>query len=81
MSKHTRKWRSIIGLALMYVAIMLNITWVWGLFYLFWVVPDIVTRRTYFMEEIDRDEHPVLYFVVVISFLFLAIYTLTLFPK
>lgn len=67
------KWRSILGLIMVYVAVWFNLSWVWGILFLLWVFPDISAGVTYFMEPIYRKENPVLYWVIVISWILLSI--------
>ncbi|NER37864.1 MAG: hypothetical protein F6J93_28550 [Oscillatoria sp. SIO1A7] len=61
------KWRTILGLLLMYVAIALNWQWIWGLFSLYWIIPDFFTGVTYFIEPISRQEEPILYWLIMIT--------------
>ena len=75
--KKAAKWRTIIGLAIMFTAVIVQINWIWGVFYLYWVIPDIVRGRAYFIEDVDKTENPILYYVIIFSFLFLSFYVLT----
>ncbi|OIQ18111.1 MAG: hypothetical protein BM557_07800 [Flavobacterium sp. MedPE-SWcel] len=71
------KWRTIIALILMYIAIFNNWEWVWGVLFLFWVIPDLFTGTTYFIEPINKKETPLLYWVIVISWILMAFYSLS----
>ncbi len=75
--KRTLKWRTSVGLVLLAVALLMDWTWMWGLLFLFWVVPDFFTGVTYFIEEIRRDEHPLLYWIIVVTWTGLSLYMLT----
>lgn len=72
-------WRSILGLILVWVATMYNLSWAWGVLFLFWVVPDLFSGVTYFMEPIYRVERPLLYWAIVISWLLMSIYMMASF--
>ena len=61
------KWRTIIGLLIIYGAAIFNWQWIWGIFSLYWIIPDIFTGVTYFIEPISRREHPVLYWLILIT--------------
>ena len=65
MAKSTKstaiKWRTIIGLIFIYLAVWFNWQWAWGILFLLWVIPDLFTGVTYFMEPIEKTENPVLY--------------------
>jgi hypothetical protein len=71
------KWRTITALILMYVAILMNWEWTWGILFLFWVIPDVFTGITYFIEPISKKENPILYWVIIVSWLLMSIYSLS----
>ena len=68
------KWRSILGLILIYIALWFNWSWLWGMLFLFWAVAGILSDVTYFMEPIEKEENPILYWVINSSWLLMAIY-------
>ncbi|MCT4698736.1 hypothetical protein [Tenacibaculum haliotis] len=73
----TKKWRTIIALILMYIAIFMNYRWVWGILFLFWVIPDIFNGITYFIEPISKKDHLFLFWVIIITWLLMALYSLS----
>ncbi|WP_299104255.1 hypothetical protein [uncultured Tenacibaculum sp.] len=75
--KSTTKWRTIIALILMYIAIFMNWEWAWGILFLFWIIPDLFSGVTYFIEPIFRKKNTILYWVIVISWLLMALYSLS----
>lgn len=70
------KWRPLLGLGLIFCAILFNWNWIWSLLFLLWVIPDIVSGVTYFLEPIYKLENPALYWAVIITWLTLSIYPL-----
>ena len=73
--KNPIKWRTIIALLLMYTAILMNWQWVWGLLFMFWVVPDIISGVTYFIEPIEKKTNPILYWIIIVSWVLMALYS------
>jgi hypothetical protein len=71
------KWRTILALVLVYLATFMNWNWVWGVLFLYWVLPDIFSGVTYFVEPIYKKEHPNLYWVIILSWILLALYSLS----
>ncbi|WP_353778130.1 hypothetical protein [Winogradskyella sp. 3972H.M.0a.05] len=71
------KWRTIFAIVLMYIAIVMNWEWVWGILFLIWVVPDLFRGVTYFIEPIAKDENPVLYWIIVLTWLLMSVYSLS----
>jgi hypothetical protein len=69
------KWRTIIALILMYIAMFMNWEWAWGILFLFWVIPDIFSGVTYFIEPIEKRQNPILYWIIVVSWILMAIYS------
>ena len=70
------KWRTIFGLVMIYAAVIANWDWMWGVLYLYWILPDLALRRTHFIEEIDADRHPLLFWFLVITLLALSSFML-----
>ena len=72
------KWRTIIGLLLIYSTVVLypNYQWIWGVLFLYWVIPDLFTGTTYFIEPIKRSENVILYWLIVVTWLALSAWIL-----
>jgi hypothetical protein len=70
------KWRSVLGLLLVYIAVFLNWQWLWGVLFLFWIIPDFFTGETSFIEPIERQENPILYWTILLTWLVLSLYLL-----
>ncbi|WP_040281670.1 hypothetical protein [Psychroserpens damuponensis] len=75
--KKTMKWRTIIALVLMYIAMIMNWTWAWGILFLLWVIPDILRGTTYFIEPIEKKEHTLLYWIIIVSWILMAVYSIS----
>lgn len=71
------KWRTVIALILIYIAIFMNWEWMWGILFLYWVVPDMFSGTTYFVEPIHKKENVNLYWIIIISWLLMAFYSLS----
>jgi hypothetical protein len=63
-------------------AAVLGIYWLWGLMFLWWLVPAIRSGQAHFVFEVDRDEDPVLFWAVVLLWALsgLALIVASLFP-
>lgn len=70
------KWRSLVGLVVVYFAIIFEADWLWGALFLIWVIPDLKSGTTYFMERITRRDNPILYWAIMITWLVLSVYIL-----
>ncbi|WP_299122031.1 hypothetical protein [uncultured Tenacibaculum sp.] len=75
--KKTIKWRTLIALVLMYIAILMNWEWAWGVLFMFWVIPDLFSGITYFIEPISKKENPKTYWIIIISWIFMALFSLS----
>ena len=69
------KWRTILGLILVWVATIFNWQWVWGILFLIWIIPDFFTGVTYFIEPITKKDNPLLYWLIIISWVALSVLT------
>ncbi|MCG8331382.1 MAG: effector binding domain-containing protein [Chitinophagales bacterium] len=68
------KIRTVLGLILLYLAILLNLEWVWGILFLIWVIPDLFSGITYFIEPVEKKSSPLLYWIIMISWLWMSLY-------
>ena len=76
ISKANIKWRTVIGLSLIYLSLALypGYQWIWGALLLYWVIPEIFTGSAYFLEPVHRSKNPVLYWLIIITWLVLGSY-------
>ena len=70
------KWRSLIGLIGIYLICLSEQNWGWGVLFLFWVLPDLKSGTTYFIEPLSRRSNPFLYWAVVLTWIVLSLYLL-----
>jgi len=70
------KWRTILGLIFIYIAMWFNWQWAWGILFLLWVIPDLFTGVTYFMEPVEKKAYPVLYWIIILSWILMSIYSM-----
>lgn len=67
------KWRSILGLILIYLAMWFNWQWAWGILFLFWVIPDLNSGVTHFLEPIEKKENPILFWIIIVSWILMSL--------
>jgi len=66
------KWRTLIGLVLVFIAFGFNLNWVWAILFLIWVIPDLFSGVTHFMEPISKTENPLLYWLIMGTWLLMS---------
>ena len=72
------KWKTILALALIFVAVLMQWSWVWGVLFMMWTIPAIISGRTHLVEEIERDEHPYLFWLIVGTWVVLSTYLIVI---
>ncbi len=72
------KWRAITGLVMVYTILATKAEWAWGIFFLMWVLPDLKYGTTHFMEPISKQEHPILYWAVMVTWILLSVAILSM---
>ncbi|APD07145.1 hypothetical protein UJ101_01629 [Flavobacteriaceae bacterium UJ101] len=77
MASSIKKWRTIVALILMYLIIFMQWEWAWGILFLIWVIPDLITGSTYFMEPIHKKENPILYWFIMITWISMCFYSIS----
>jgi Mn2+/Fe2+ NRAMP family transporter len=75
-SKRPLGWRALLGVVILAAAILTASSWALGLLLLVWVVPDLFTGKTHFMEEVRREDRPVLFWLIVLTWIALSAYLL-----
>ncbi|MEM8906440.1 MAG: hypothetical protein AAGD05_01235 [Bacteroidota bacterium] len=76
-SPSTIKWRTLLGLGFMYLAIGFDWQWAWGILFLLWVVPDLMQGVTYFIEPIEKQKYPILYWLIMASWILMGLYSVS----
>lgn len=72
---HLKK-RAMLGLLLVIVAVIWELDWLWGVIFLAWVIPDLISKETHFFEQVTRTENPILYWSIMITWIVLSVYLL-----
>lgn len=71
------KWKSIIGIILIWLGIIFDFPAVFGAFYIVWAIYDIKLGYTsIFMETVYKDENKFLFWVIVLTWIIGGIYVL-----
>lgn len=70
------KWRAVLGLVLVVVAVVMSWNWVWGVLFLIWVIPDMFRGETHFLEPVFAAENPILFWAICFTWLGLSAYVI-----
>ena len=70
---HRSKWPTIVALGLLLAATAAGWYWIWGVFFLYWAVYGIVTGQAFVIQAITRDENPLLFWLVSLTWVALAV--------
>lgn len=55
-----------VALPVLVVAAVLGIYWIWGLMFLWWLVPSVMSGQAQLVFPVQADEDPILFWVVVV---------------
>lgn len=69
------KWKAVSGLLFILLSVFLNWSWLWGVLFLAWVIPDIKSGYTHLFETVSRQENPVLYKLIIGMWILLSLYS------
>ncbi|PIE78666.1 MAG: hypothetical protein CSA15_06650 [Candidatus Delongbacteria bacterium] len=75
--KRKFKWRSILALILVYIVILFEMEWVWGILFFIWLIPDLTSGTTYFVEEVNRKTNPFEYWLIMGSWAAMTFYSIS----
>ncbi len=68
------KWKVLLALVVVWVAFFMDWDWVWGVLFILWTIPALITGRTHLLEEVSRDRHPVLFGLIISTWILLSVY-------
>jgi len=71
------KWRAILTLGFIYLSIF-TYWWLWGLLLIIWGVVDLRTGETWLSEPVVRSENPILFHLIVMTWLVFGFYIITI---
>ncbi len=75
--KKTKKWKTVLALLIIYVAVVFNWYWIWGLLFIYWAIHGITSGTAYLIDPIDKKESTGLFWVVILSWVLIGIYFLS----
>lgn len=71
------KWKTWLALIVLLLAIFFNYgNFVFGIIFLIWSIQGIRNRTAFFVENVSRDEHPVLFWVISALWIFLSLWSI-----
>jgi len=73
-----KKWRTILALILMGLAIYFDWSWFWALFILLGLIHIFKTGEIHFVEAVTKKESPSLYWTMIVIWTILAIFLIYL---
>ncbi|MGI9273724.1 MAG: hypothetical protein ACR2PT_02550 [Endozoicomonas sp.] len=68
------KWRALLGLAAILVAVIFEIFWLWGAIIICWAIPDIRRGHTHLFEPVSRSENPITFWLINLTWIFCGLY-------
>ena len=68
------KWKTIIALTIVYVAVYFSWNWVWGLLFIMWTIPALYSGQTHLVEPINKADNPILYWLIMFTWISLSTY-------
>ncbi|MCF2873374.1 MULTISPECIES: hypothetical protein [Tenacibaculum] len=71
-----RKWKTIIALFLLILAVLFEWNWFWAFFIFMGLVNVLSSKKIHFVEEVSLEESPRLYWTMVIIWSFLALFSI-----
>ncbi|WP_299122034.1 hypothetical protein [uncultured Tenacibaculum sp.] len=71
-----RKWKTIIALFLLILAVLFEWNWFWAFFIFMGLVNVLSSKKIHFVEEVSLEESPRLYWTMIIIWSFLALFSI-----
>ncbi|MDX1774166.1 hypothetical protein [Oceanihabitans sediminis] len=71
-----KHWKTLLALILMGFAIYFNWGWFWAVFIFLGLLNTLKNKTIHFVEEVSREESPILYWIMIFIWTLLAIYSI-----
>ena len=55
-----------VALPVLLIATWFGFYWPWGVLFLWWLVPSVMTGQAFLVDEINRKDAPILFWAVVV---------------
>ena len=72
-SPSTFKWKALLGLIVLWIATLTGAVWVWAALFIWWAILDMWYGETHFLERVTRNDDPVMFWLIVLSWIGLSI--------
>jgi radical SAM superfamily enzyme YgiQ (UPF0313 family) len=72
----TVRWKSILALVAIAISLTFDLYWIWGVLFIIWAINDLRNGYTHLLDHIPKAEAPILYWIVVMTWLGLGIWAL-----
>ena len=70
-----KKWRTIVALIPLILAIVMQWWWFFTLLFIFQIVFSVLSGSIEYVEEVKRSEHPILFWIIIGIWASLAFYS------
>ena len=71
------KWKAILGILMVIGAIIFNWPLLFGVLYLTWGIEDIESGYAFILENVNRRDNPILYWITVIIWMASGLYVVS----
>ncbi|MDA4847981.1 hypothetical protein [Hoeflea poritis] len=66
---------TVLAIIVLAVATAMGWIWMWGLLYMYWAVMGPLTGSAFVVESVDRDDNPVLFWIISAAWFAAGIWT------
>ncbi len=70
------RWPTALAIPILLIATYLEWYWVWGLLFVYWAVPAVLSGEAFLVEPIMRSDHPILFWIITAMWLGFGIWTI-----
>lgn len=70
------KWKTILALSLLILAVIFNWQWFWAVFIVLGLIHIIRSKEIHFVESVSLKENPKLYSIMIVIWSCLALYSI-----
>lgn len=67
-----KKWPTLFALLLIYLAVFFEWNWIWGVLFLFWVIPSFYSGEVHLVQAVTKKEDPILYWFILLTWIGLS---------
>ena len=69
------QWKNILAFIFLFLSLFLDVADLFfGIIFIIWTIRDLPSRTTFLIDEVNKDENRIMYYILILTWIFLSVY-------